>query len=183
MWDLLKSLLGAIFDIVVAILSFIWDVIVWLILGIADISIWIFKNIITLFFSVLADLITNFPLSFIISIVIIGCGYYLVNEWQKKHSTIKSSLLQNPKFLFIVLVPITTLLIGVVAESGPASIVNNTTNVITVEGNVDRGSTVQIGDGSSGDGGFLGIPTAIWSAIIAAIATVSAAFIALKKKE
>ncbi len=45
-------------------------------------------------------------------------------------------------------------------------------------GNVDGGSTVQIG----GDGGFLGIPTAIWAVFIPALATVAAALIALKKK-
>ena len=100
---------------------------------------------------------------------------------EKKNGIINSGLLQSPLFLFVILVPITTILIGVVAESGPASIVNNTTNVISVSGDVDGGSTIQIGT-SGGDGGFLGIPTVIWSAIIAGLATVSAAFIALKKK-
>lgn len=105
----------------------------------------------------------------------------MVQHWQQKKGIVNPPLLQNPKTLFIILVPITTLLIGVVAESGPASIVNNTTNVISVGGDIDGGSTVQIGSGGS-DGGFIGIPTAIWAAIIAAFATVTAALIALKRE-
>jgi len=181
MWDLIKSLLGAIFDILVAIVGFVWDVVVWLVAGLAEIAIWIFKNIFTLLFNVIADLITNFPVSFLISIMILAAGFYLVDRWQKKNLTLSYGLLQNPRLLFISIVPITFLLIGIVAESGPASIVNNTTNVITVDGDVANGSTVQIA-GGGGDGGFLGIPTALWSAVIAALSTVAAAFIALKKK-
>jgi len=182
MWDLIKSLFGAIFDIVAAILGFIWDILVWLVSGMAEIAIWVFKSVITLFFNVMSDLITNFPLSYLISVAVLAAGYYLVQQRQQKKGVVNPALFQNPKVLFIVLVPITTLLIGVVAESGPASIVNNTTNVISVAGNVGGGSSVQIGSGGS-DGGFLGIPTAIWAAIIAAIATVAAASIALKKKD
>jgi hypothetical protein len=180
MWDLIKSFFGAIFDVVAAVLGFIWDLVVWLVTSIANIAIWIFKNIITFFFEVLADLITKFPLSFVISIAILGGGYYLIDQWQKKNGIVSTGILQNPMLLFVALVPITTLLIGVVAESGPASIVNNTTSVINVGGNVDNGATVQIG---SFGGGFLGIPTAIWAAIIAGFATVAAALIALKNKK
>jgi len=178
MWELIKSFFSAVFDIVIAVLGFIWDVIVWIIVEIADVALWIFKNVITFFFNVLADLIANFPLSFVISITILGGGYYLVDQWQKKKGIIRSSILQNPLLLFVVLVPITTVLIGIVAESGPASVVNNTTSVINIGGNV--GGNVQIG---GSDGGLLGIPTAIWAATIAGLATVSAALIALKKEK
>ena len=179
MWDLIKSLFGAIFDIIGAVLGFIWDIVVWLFGVVVDIALWIFEKIIALYFNVLSDLIVNYPASFLVAVAILGGGYYLIDKWQKDNDFIRSGVIQNPALLFIVLVPITTLLIGVLAESGPVSIVNNMHNEINVGGNVDGGSTVQIG---TSEGGLLSMPTAVWAAAITGIATVTAAFIALRKK-
>jgi len=179
MWDFIKSIFGAIFDIIGAIIGLIWDAAVWVLGVCIDAALWIFEKVITLYVNILSDLVVNYPLSFIITIAILLGGYYFVDKWQKDNNFIRSNFIQNPIILFIILVPITTLLIGILAESGPISIVNNTHNEINVSGNVSGSSTVQIG---VPDGGFLNIPTVIWAAIIAGLATVAAAFVALKNK-
>jgi hypothetical protein len=182
MWDLIGSIFGAVYDLFKIVISFLWESFVWLFFVMIDVFIWAFKNLVLFYLNIIYDLIVNFPLSFFISFSLLAIGYFLVKALCKKIGLVSKSFLQKPEFIFMVCFPLVTLFVGAIAESGPVSIVNNTSNLITVGGSVNGGSIVQAGSGS-GEGGFLGIPTAVWSAIISALATVFASLIALRGVE
>lgn len=181
MWDLIKAILNTLFSIFEVIMKLLWNIIEFL-LNIISYLVLIASKAVILYFYIIADLIRKFPLSFIISIIILGIGCWAVQRNQRERGITNPPLLQNPKFLCILLIPITTILIGFVAESGPISIVNKTTNVVFSDWSVRDSSSVHIVFNDNNGGGFLGIPTEVWSALISLLAAIFSAYISTKKQ-
>jgi hypothetical protein len=158
------------------ILTSIAHVVVWIIARLVDFALLVLKPIVWGLVVLVVDLVVKHPGAAIISLAVVIPAYF---AWRKLAEArgIELRVLNNPNYVMPALWLVAMALTGFVGGSSQYSV----HQVLNIQNSTISDSTIQAVP--SGNSTVFHLPTEIWSALIAAVASIGAAVIGLRKKD